>query len=110
MCMYKYTLLRHSDYSGNFSNCVENNDAWVSDVTAMPRECINKSMANSIELLGILDKLKEDLKIIPSKLMTLDEFMDFYNDTPTNEYEFADVCIRYDVYKEQYGNDQSIER
>lgn len=97
-------------YAGNFGYCVENNDVWASDIAAMPREAISLSMENSIELLGLLDNLKKDMKILPSKLMTLDEFMDFYNDTPTDEYELSDVCMRYEVYKENYGNDQSIER
>lgn len=97
-------------YAGSYSHLVENNDEWKRDIANIPPEVISIGMQNSIEMLSVLDNLKKDLKILPSKLMTLDEFMDFYNDTPTDEYEFADVCMRYEVYKETYGNDQSIER
>ena len=100
----------HLDELGGMTYGIENNNSWNEAVShANNSDCVSKSMQNSIELITVLDKLKTELKILPAKLMSLDEFMAFYDDTPTNEYEFVDVCIRYDVYKEAYGNNQSIE-
>lgn len=64
---------------------------------------------NSITLLSVLDNLKLTLPIHPPHSMTLMEFMAFYHDEPTNVHEFADVCIRYEVYKEKYGDNTSAE-
>lgn len=100
----------HLDELAGMAYGIENNSSWNDAVMhANDSDHVSKSMRNSIELITVLDKLKTELKILPAKLMSLDEFMAFYDDTPTNEYEFVDVCIRYDVYKEAYGNDQSIE-